>query len=308
MTALALLFAVFQARPSPFCILDEVDAALDDANVVRFLKMLSLFRAHTQFVVVTHNKGTMAACSHLYGITMETRGVSRQVSVELTDIDDFVPEAVGSARPELAAGAASSEELEDVVLTAANALYVAAEFAAVAAARPELMALAKAGNRRAEKLLAVLTDAQKEQWTALIGPAPPEVPEEERGGRRGGFGRRGGEGGGPPPGAGPAPTAQAPAATTPAPQAAATTEPAATGPVVSSFDPTSGKQDGETKLSFNAGAGLKWLPSKRFGARLQARYTPTWLDDASSELCDPFGFCQDWLHQLELTAGVVIRF
>ena len=66
--------------------------------------------------------------------------------------------------------------------------------------------------------------------------------------------------------------------------------------------------DGETKLSFNAGAGLKWLPSKRFGARLQARYTPTWLDDASSELCDPFGFCQDWLHQLELTAGVVIRF
>ncbi len=66
--------------------------------------------------------------------------------------------------------------------------------------------------------------------------------------------------------------------------------------------------EGETKLSFNAGAGLKWLPSKRFGARLQARYTPTRLDDASSQLCDPFGFCQDWLHQLELAAGVVLRF
>jgi hypothetical protein len=66
--------------------------------------------------------------------------------------------------------------------------------------------------------------------------------------------------------------------------------------------------EGETKLAFNAGAGLKWLPSRRFGARIQARYTPTRLDDASSELCDPFGFCQDWLHQLELTGGVVFRF
>jgi hypothetical protein len=66
--------------------------------------------------------------------------------------------------------------------------------------------------------------------------------------------------------------------------------------------------EGEAKLAFNAGAGLKWLPSRRFGARIQARYTPTWLDDASSELCDPFGFCQDWLHQLELTGGVVFRF
>lgn len=66
--------------------------------------------------------------------------------------------------------------------------------------------------------------------------------------------------------------------------------------------------EGETKLVFNAGAGLKWLPSKRFGARLQARYTPTYLNDASSDFCDPFGFCQDWLHQFELTGGVVFRF
>jgi opacity protein-like surface antigen len=66
--------------------------------------------------------------------------------------------------------------------------------------------------------------------------------------------------------------------------------------------------EGETKLALNAGAGLKWLPSKRFGARLQARYTPTHLHDASSDFCDPFGFCQDWLHQFELTGGVVVRF
>ena len=64
----------------------------------------------------------------------------------------------------------------------------------------------------------------------------------------------------------------------------------------------------ETKLALNVGAGLKWLPSKRLGARLSARYVPTHLNDASSDFCDPFGFCQDWLHQFELTAGVVVRF
>jgi opacity protein-like surface antigen len=66
--------------------------------------------------------------------------------------------------------------------------------------------------------------------------------------------------------------------------------------------------DTETKLSFGLGVGLKWLPSKRMGARLQARYTPTYLHDASSDFCDPFGFCQGWLHQFELTGGVVARF
>lgn len=66
--------------------------------------------------------------------------------------------------------------------------------------------------------------------------------------------------------------------------------------------------DGEAKLAFNLGAGLKWLPSRRFAARVQARYTPTYLHDASADFCDPFGFCQDWLHQLELTGGVVLRF
>jgi chromosome segregation protein len=89
LTALALLFAVFEARPSPFCILDEVDAALDDANVERFLGMLDGFRASTQFIVVTHNKGTMAACQGLHGVTMETKGVSRQVTVELDEVDQF---------------------------------------------------------------------------------------------------------------------------------------------------------------------------------------------------------------------------
>jgi hypothetical protein len=60
-------------------------------------------------------------------------------------------------------------------------------------------------------------------------------------------------------------------------------------------------------IALDVGAGLKWLPSKRLGARLQARYVPTYLHDASSDFCDPFGFGQDWLHQFELTAGVVVR-
>jgi chromosome segregation protein len=97
MTALALLFAVFKARPSPFCVLDEVDAALDDANVGRFLAMLDHFRTETQFIVVTHNKGTMAACEGLYGITMETKGVSRHVAVEFGDVERIDPLATGDA-------------------------------------------------------------------------------------------------------------------------------------------------------------------------------------------------------------------
>ncbi|HVS19195.1 MAG TPA: hypothetical protein VMT18_11390, partial [Planctomycetota bacterium] len=118
LTALALLFAVFRARPSPFCVLDEVDAALDDANVGRFLAMLDTFLQGSQFLVVTHNKGTMAACDALYGITMETKGVSNYVTVEFGDVDAIVPEATGdataaaSARAEV--GAASGEGDEPV--------------------------------------------------------------------------------------------------------------------------------------------------------------------------------------------------
>jgi opacity protein-like surface antigen len=64
----------------------------------------------------------------------------------------------------------------------------------------------------------------------------------------------------------------------------------------------------ETKLAFNVGAGLKWLPSSRFGVRLLARYTPTYLNDGSSDFCDPFGFCQGTLNQFEFSGGVVVRF
>lgn len=96
MTAIALLFAIFRTRPSPFCILDEVDAALDEANVRRFVVLLKDFLARTQFIVVTHNKLTMMEASTLYGITMEERGVSKRVSVELATYD---PETLEAAAP-----------------------------------------------------------------------------------------------------------------------------------------------------------------------------------------------------------------
>ena len=99
MIALALLFGVFQSRPSPFCMLDEVDAALDDANIERFLTMLELFHGMSQFIVVTHNKGTMTACDALYGITMQPRGISRHVVMQLSDVDEFVPDAAGGKAP-----------------------------------------------------------------------------------------------------------------------------------------------------------------------------------------------------------------
>ncbi len=86
LTAVALLFALFRTKPSPFCILDEVDAPLDDANTVRFAEMLQEMAGDTQFLVITHNKITMEVASTLYGVTMEERGVSKLVSVELDDI------------------------------------------------------------------------------------------------------------------------------------------------------------------------------------------------------------------------------
>jgi len=82
MTAVALLFAIYQVKPSPFCVLDELDAPLDESNINRFLKVLQRFLVHSQFVVITHNKRTIAMADVLYGVTMQEQGVSRIVSVK----------------------------------------------------------------------------------------------------------------------------------------------------------------------------------------------------------------------------------
>jgi len=87
MTAIAMLMAIFQAKPSPYAVLDEVDAALDDANVERFTKIIRGFLDRSHFIVITHHKFTMQACDVLYGITMQERGVSKRVSVKFDQIN-----------------------------------------------------------------------------------------------------------------------------------------------------------------------------------------------------------------------------
>ncbi len=101
LTAISLLFGIYLVKPSPFCILDEIDAPLDDANVGRFLKIVTAFSERTQFVVITHNKRTMEQCARLYGVTMEQPGVSQLVSVDFQKLGrQFVPETMTYEAPE----------------------------------------------------------------------------------------------------------------------------------------------------------------------------------------------------------------
>ena len=100
MTAVALLLAIFRARPSPFAILDEVDAALDESNVDRFTNLVKEFLDQSQFVIISHNKRTMAIADVLYGVTMQEPGVSRKVSIKFSDLHEHGYVAQESDRPE----------------------------------------------------------------------------------------------------------------------------------------------------------------------------------------------------------------
>ena len=93
MTAMALLMAIFKYQPSPFCILDEVDAPLDEANTARLAKLLKEMAGDTQFIVITHAKRTMEAAQTMYGVTMEEPGVSKLVSVKFNPGPPPSPEA-----------------------------------------------------------------------------------------------------------------------------------------------------------------------------------------------------------------------
>jgi chromosome segregation protein len=86
LTAIALLFAIYLVKPSPFCILDEVDAPLDDANIERFARILKRFSKDTQFIIITHNKLTMEKARMMYGVTMPETGISKLVAVRLDEV------------------------------------------------------------------------------------------------------------------------------------------------------------------------------------------------------------------------------
>ena len=88
MTAVALLFAIYQVKPSPFCVLDELDAPLDESNINRFVRIVQRFLEHSQFIIITHNKRTIGIADVLYGVTMQEHGVSRIVSVKFHKNDE----------------------------------------------------------------------------------------------------------------------------------------------------------------------------------------------------------------------------
>jgi chromosome segregation protein len=90
MTAVSLLFSIYQVKPSPFCVLDELDAPLDESNINRFIKVLQRFLSHSQFIIITHNKRTIGMADVLYGVTMEEHGVSKIVSVKFHKADEPV--------------------------------------------------------------------------------------------------------------------------------------------------------------------------------------------------------------------------
>ncbi len=127
LTALSILFAVYLVKPSPFCMLDEADAPLDDTNIGRFVTMLREFSKNTQFLVITHNKLTMETANHLYGVTMMEQGVSSVVSVSFKDVaqtqsDAELAGAIASRRQDIDrtedAKAPAADESDDEMATA----------------------------------------------------------------------------------------------------------------------------------------------------------------------------------------------
>jgi len=122
-TAISLLFAMLRVRPSPFCVLDEIDAPLDEANTERFARLLRMFTDQTQFLVITHAPGTMQGGDHLYGVTMQERGVSCCLSIALEDAEDVIEgrRAKGRDARDVLYAATGGEELDaEVPLEAAR--------------------------------------------------------------------------------------------------------------------------------------------------------------------------------------------
>jgi chromosome segregation protein len=121
MVAVSLLFSIYQVKPSPFCVLDELDAPLDESNINRFVKVLQRFLIHSQFVIITHNKRTIGMADVLYGVTMEEHGVSKIVSVKFHKAEELPLTATGTSAPPPAAPPAPAPVAEPAPETADTA-------------------------------------------------------------------------------------------------------------------------------------------------------------------------------------------
>ena len=113
MTAVALLFSIYQVKPSPFCVLDELDAPLDESNINRFVRVLQRFLIHSQFIIITHNKRTIGMADVLYGVTMQEHGVSKIVSVKFHRTGDETPDHQPVALDSTASRAAEAADATD---------------------------------------------------------------------------------------------------------------------------------------------------------------------------------------------------
>ena len=128
MTAVALLFSIYMVKPSPFCVLDEMDAPLDESNINRFIKILDRFVDQSQFVVISHNKRTIARADALYGVTMEEHGVSKLVGVKFSsrerppngDASDVLSSSETPHTPSIAEAFGKSGNLHSEALESAN--------------------------------------------------------------------------------------------------------------------------------------------------------------------------------------------
>ena len=129
MTAVALLFSIYQVKPSPFCVLDELDAPLDESNINRFVRVLQRFIEHSQFIIITHNKRTIGMADVLYGVTMQEHGISKIVSVKFHKADEPANATTTTSGHERELvpppPGPTVEEMEDATHTTAETLEVA---------------------------------------------------------------------------------------------------------------------------------------------------------------------------------------
>jgi chromosome segregation protein len=176
LTALSLLFAVYLVKPSPFCMLDEADAPLDDANIQRFVKMLREFSRNTQFLVVTHNKLTMETANHLYGVTMMEHGVSSIVSVNFQDVaetqtDAELSAAIASRRHDLDRRESVRAILAEADESESRVRFTLDENGVPGTAAPEDSAAEASADDEADATAAAAEEGEPEEAASLLGSA-----------------------------------------------------------------------------------------------------------------------------------------